>query len=95
MPAASLDNGKILISDVQYRDRDAVKEIPGSAYKGGQWTIPLTWPALAILKDVFGDKLTLGKSVTDWAWQEYETRIRPTMEARERALDRELNDLSA
>ena len=88
MPSATVHDGRILVTDVEYRDRDSMKLIPGSSYKG-QWTVPLKWPVLVILKDTFGDKLTVGKSVADWAWTEYSTRVEPALEARTRALEQD------
>lgn len=46
---------------------EVAKRIPGSAYKGGTWTFPLSWSACLQLRDEFGDLLVVGQSLVNWA----------------------------
>jgi SNF2 family DNA or RNA helicase len=92
MPTADLVDGRIEVADVEYRDRDAIREIPGSRWRDG-WSVPVSWPAVVMLRSVFGERLRIEQDLKLWLWGEYNSRIFPTLSAREVAL-REDGDTS-
>lgn len=88
MPLADINPaGKILVDGVGFRDRDSIREVPGSKWKTGEWTVPLTYASVVVLRSIFGDRLSVGESLKKWAWTEYEARVRPMLEARALALE--------
>src|ERR1019366_365566 len=87
MPAAELVGNHIVISDISYRDRDAVHELPGYSYKNNVTRCVATWPALTILRTLLPDRLVIGESLNEWLWDEYEDRIQPATEAHDWAMD--------
>lgn len=88
MPTAELVDRWIEITDIGYRDRDAVHELPGYSYKNGRTRCVCTWPALKILRDLFpGDRLNIGSKLTDWANDEYKFRVQPASESHDWAMN--------
>jgi SNF2 family DNA or RNA helicase len=86
MPHAQIENGKIAVA-TEYRDREAIKQVPGFTWDGtGQWRGPLSWASCKALRGVFGDRLTIGDDLKQWAWEEKTGRIDPSLNLRE-ALD--------
>lgn len=71
----------------QFRDKDEIKKIPGHIWKHNEnlWTVPLSWASLVQLRGVFGDRLQIGESLNQLAWEVYEYRVKPCMELREAA----------
>lgn len=75
---------RILVQTV-WTEKEMVKEIPGARWDNTQklWTIPLSWAAVNQARGIFGETLTSGPAVTDWAWSEYKIRVQPAMELRD------------
>ena len=89
MPRVELNKEQthIEITDIAYRDRDAMQELPGYSYKNRVTRCPVSWTALKILIDLFADRLEIGEQLQAWAWQEHETRVGPATEAHDWAMD--------
>lgn len=87
MPLADLQDDRIVLADVQFRDRDAIRELPGAKFRDGVWTCPVSWAAGVIMRGLFGDRLEVGPALKEWLWAEYENRVGPALEWREAALD--------
>lgn len=80
----SLDGHKIVVY-TEYRDKERIQSIPGvrSTYTPNQWELPLAWASCVILRGVFGDTLRVEEPLSTWAWNEYETRVAPSLKLRE------------
>lgn len=67
-----------------FRDKEEIKKIPGHAWKHNEdlWTLPLSWAALTQLRGVFGDRLEVGETLNQLAWEVYEGRVKPCIELR-------------
>lgn len=60
-----------------FRDKDAVKQVPGTRWDPDQktWHAPLSWAACKQFRGVFGDRLKVGPALAAWAWNEYQNRV--------------------
>ena len=47
------------------------------------WRVPLSWQACIALRSLFGDTLTIGPDLTEWAYAERERKILPAMAMRD------------
>ena len=92
MPQAELVGGNIVLSDLQRRDRDGVREVPGMRHVDSQWRTAVSWSKLIVMREIFGDRLQVGDALAEWAWNEYETRVKPVQTWREAALDPEYQE---
>ncbi len=92
MPHADLIDDEIVVQ-TEYRDKDAIKQVPGMHYRGADrvWHIAPSWAACMALRGVFKDRLTLGDDLRAWAWEEKTGRVTPALELRD-ALDAALED---
>lgn len=81
-----VDDKKVsVVSDMPFRDNDLIRQVPGSRHnsKTQLWTIPKTWASYQTIYAIFGiDNVTLGEKFHAWAVEEYEERIKPSMELR-------------
>ena len=83
MAHAEISGDRIAVT-TEYRDREAIKSVPGMTWDGtGQWRGPLAWATCKALRGVFGDRLTIGEGLAAWAWQEKTGRIDQSMALRE------------
>ena len=83
MPLAEIDGNEISIK-TEYRDRYAIKTIPGAKWsQSGSWRLPLSWASCVALRGVFGERLDIGENLQQWAANEKETRIDPCMKLRD------------
>ena len=83
MPHANIENNQITVA-TEYRDKEAIKSVPGFTWGGaGSWRGPLSWASCKALRGVFGERLTIGQELFDWATQENIRRVVPSMELRE------------
>jgi SNF2 family DNA or RNA helicase len=89
VPVAELNitQTHIEITDIAYRDRDALQELPGYSYKNRITRCPVSWTALKILIDLFKDRLEIGDQLQNWAWREHAERIGPAIESHDWAMD--------
>ena len=84
---AELYGNTIKLTDLERRDRDGVREIPGAKHIDEQWQVAVSWPTLRIMRSIFGDRLTYGPKLHEYAWDQWNNRVQPVMEARERAIN--------
>ncbi len=86
MPHAEV-NGDLISVTTEYRDREAIKQVPGFNWNAaGHWQGPLSWASCKALRGIFGDRLTVGPDLVEWAQNEVDNRIMPSLALRE-ALD--------
>lgn len=90
MPTADLYNGRISLVDTEYRDKDRCKQMPGAAYKNGQWTATISWAAVKILRSLWPDVL-ITQALSDWCWAEYNERVMHVVQLRADAMNPELD----
>lgn len=82
--------GREIVLEVEYRDRDLVRAVPGSKWVADRkWRLPLNWVTCLQMRGIFGDRLELGDALKAWAFNELETRVKPALEARALAMDPE------
>ncbi len=89
MPNAELIAGRIVLSNTEYRDRDRCKQVPGSSYKNMQWSAPVTWTAVKVLRSLWPD-VQIGQALSDWCWKEYNERVMHVVQLRADAMNPEL-----
>lgn len=64
----STDGARIVVES-PYRCRELIRELPGARWntKDKVWTIAKSWPACLALRADFGDGLTVGPRLVEWA----------------------------
>jgi len=85
MPLAEIHNTRIRV-DTAWNEKELVKAIPGSGWDAVEkmWTVPLTMPACSQLKGQFPNTLKVGAQLTQWVWDQYNGRVKRSLELRER-----------
>ena len=93
MPTAEIWEGTIAV-DTTWNEKELIKSIPGSRWHASdkRWTVPLTWAACCQLRGVFRDTLVVGPELTQWSWNEYKSRVEPSMNIRLLTETENLND---
>jgi SNF2 family DNA or RNA helicase len=83
MPHAERVGDRIVMT-TQWNDKELVKLIPGRSWDADsrQWTVPLSWAACLQLRGIFGDQLTIGDALRDWAFSERSDRVTPAIDKR-------------
>lgn len=83
MPVAEMGDGRIIVR-TQYHERHLVQQVPGARYERipGYWTTPLTWAACITLRGIFGSDLSTDAGLAKWAWEIYNSRIKPATDLR-------------
>ena len=78
------EKSQILIT-AEWRYKELCKSLPGSSWSQDEqvWRVPLSWSSCLALRSTFRDDLTIGPELTDWASNELNTRISPSMALRE------------
>ena len=84
---AELIDGRICIEGVEARDHDTLKNMPGTRYRHGQWSMVVSWACLKVLLVEFPGRVECGDTLRSWAWQEHAGRIGPAGEAHDRAMN--------
>lgn len=85
MPHVELDAQRgVIWFQTTWNHKDLVRQVPGARWDAEhkRWTAPLTWTSVTVARGVFGEQLTVGPELTDWAWREYHDRIQPALELR-------------
>lgn len=74
-----------IVVATSWNEKELVKAIPGSKWNATEkeWTVPLTMVACSQLKGQFHDTLQVGPELTQWVWDQYNTRVRSSLELRE------------
>lgn len=77
--------GPVIVVYTQYSEKDLIKAVPGARWSPEEhaWLLPIAWSSVVQLRGVFGDRLESSQELADWAWQEYNTRVRPALEIRD------------
>lgn len=83
MPTAELVNDEIHIK-TELRDKDRIRLIPGANWRPREyvWSVPVSWAACKTLRGVFHDDLAIGPELTEWAWDEMNSRVNPSLALR-------------
>jgi SNF2 family DNA or RNA helicase len=74
MPTAGISDGRIAVNTT-YHDRHLMAELPGSRFRDGSWSAPLTWATCVTLRGLFGSTLTISEELQDWAWMQLNSRL--------------------
>lgn len=63
------EDGLRITVECDYRCKDQIKAVPGARWDTTlrQWTVPLSWTACLALRAEFGDGLTIGEELREWA----------------------------
>lgn len=66
---SSRNDDKIIVSTV-WNERELIKQVPGARWSptDKHWSLPRRWASCVILRGVFGEALTIGGELADWAW---------------------------
>jgi len=69
----------------EYRYKEVCRALPGAAWDSKEkiWRIPLSWAGALSLRSQFGDQLELGEQLKEWAVNEKNNRIAPSLQLRE------------
>lgn len=83
MPVVELKDDRIIVA-TSWNEKELVKAIPGSRWNATdkEWSVPLTMPACSQLKGSFPNTLEVGPLLTRWIWDQYNTRIKPSLDLR-------------
>lgn len=77
-----LDRDRI-VCRVSFHEKDALKLVPGARWNmqshPDAWSVPLSWAACKQLRGVFGDRLEIGPALHNWAWNEMNVRVNPSL----------------
>src|SRR5689334_22136500 len=95
MPLAERVDDRIVLDQIEYRDHDLLKMLPGSKLDPvtRQWGFPLSWTACFALRGLYADRLTLGPALTAWgfaekhAWVDHARELTSTLELPPRTED--------
>lgn len=93
MAYATLRDRDTILVQSTWDEKDLIKQVPGAKWDPSAkvWYLRLSWAACLQLRAVFGDRLTVGDDLNEWAWRERSERITPSLELRERYDDYELD----
>lgn len=83
MPTCELVDDNIWVV-TELRDKDRIKMVPGANWKPRDhvWSLPVSWAACKTLRGVFGIDLDVGPNLMQWAWDEMDRRVNPSMALR-------------
>jgi SNF2 family DNA or RNA helicase len=85
MAHATIDpvTGEILLATV-WNEKQLAEAIPGSRWdaRNSTWRLVSAWASLVTARGLFGQQLTLGQDVIDWAWKIRDERIDTAMRKR-------------
>lgn len=72
--------------ETTWKDKELVKTIPGSSWntQEGYWKLPLAWASCKALRGVFGERLSLGEELKQWAKDDINLRQQAIADVRER-----------
>lgn len=79
--------GEYILINAEHRYKELCKSIPGSNWnaKAGFWRLPVSWAGCLALRGTFGQDLTIGPKLGEWAQNELQKRIVPSNYYRELA----------
>lgn len=78
-------DGDVITVATEFRHRDLIRQVPGVTWDGNNrvWRAPLSWGSCKALRGVFADRLEVGPELTEWAWDEYKSRVEPCLALRQ------------
>lgn len=78
------ENSHILIN-AEWRFKELCKSLPGSTWSNADqvWRVPLSWSSCLALRSTFAAQLEIGPKLTEWASNELDTRIGPSLALRD------------
>lgn len=78
------ENSHILIN-AEWRFKELCKSLPGSSWSNTEqvWRVPLSWSSCLALRSTFAAQLEIGPRLAEWASNELDTRISPSLALRE------------
>lgn len=84
------DPRRIMIRGTSALHKDLMNTLPGCqwSHKENAWHMPLGWAGCLALRSTFKHDLEIGPKLTEWATDEFNFRVKPTLELRN-ALDAE------
>jgi SNF2 family DNA or RNA helicase len=76
---------KHILLTTDWRFKELCKSLPGASWsaKDQVWRTPLSWTNCLALRSTFKDGLTIGPALSEWATNELNTRINPSLALRE------------
>lgn len=89
MALADLVDGQIVL-DVPLREKSLIVQVPGAKVLDPDrhiWRAPLSWATCKALRGVFGNYLTLGDRLVEWAQRELDGRVSQSLYWRLLAMD--------
>lgn len=83
MPTIEIFQDRIYIRS-ELSERELIKQVPGSRWDKEQsmWHVPLAWGSCIALRQIFGQFLTMGDDLREWAIQMRAYKIDPAMALR-------------
>lgn len=74
-----------IVVNAEWRYKDLCKSIPGAVWatKESIWRVPLSWTSCLALRSTFLNDLVIGDGLTQWASDELNTRVSPSMALRD------------
>ena len=75
------DDGRIHVVS-ELRERELIKQVPGTRWNDGEWTAPLSWASCITFRGIFGLDLQIGPGLLQWATDYREQVIDPVEVAR-------------
>lgn len=80
-----------IVVNTAWNEKELVKSIPGSRWSATEkeWSVPLTMVACSQLKGQFPKTLEVGPLLTQWVWDQWNTRIGPAMALRTQFEDKD------
>jgi SNF2 family DNA or RNA helicase len=78
------ENSHILIN-AEWRFKELCKSLPGSSWSNQEqvWRVPLSWSSCLALRSTFAAQLEIGPGLAQWAANELDTRIAPSLALRD------------
>ena len=86
--AVSVDidpSGKHIRINAEWRYKELCKSLPGSSWNTEDqvWRVPLSWSSALALRSTFREELVIEPALTEWATEELNRRITPSLALRE------------
>lgn len=68
-----------------WRHKELCKSLPGATWSPSenQWKVPLSWTSCLALRSTFRESLEIGPVLTEWAAEELNSRVAPSMALRD------------
>ena len=68
------------------RDKERIIQLPGAKFRKGDdqqyFQAPLTWASCITMVGLYGLRIKIGDELNAWAYEEYQTRIKPALDLR-------------